>query len=166
MWQLCVESSPSSALVACSEPVLLCVVGHIAENCTSEQRLCYNCRQPGHESAACPSPRSVAAKQCYSCGGVGHIQAECPSLRLNSGNGSGQKCYVSSRCRAWTSRSVYLPRAELWSLRPHRAHLPHCRRLWRICVSCTPSWTVPEHVHASTRQVLPLRRAQPHGQVR
>ena len=66
-------------------------MGHIAENCSSEQRLCYNCRQPGHESAACPQPRSVAAKQCYSCGGVGHIQAECPSLRLQN---SGQKCYV------------------------------------------------------------------------
>ncbi|KZV87346.1 hypothetical protein EXIGLDRAFT_203927 [Exidia glandulosa HHB12029] len=68
-------------------------LGHIAENCSSEQRLCYNCRQPGHESNACPSPRSVAAKQCYSCGGIGHIQAECPSLRV-SGQGGGQKCYV------------------------------------------------------------------------
>lgn len=67
-------------------------VGHIAEACSSEQRLCYNCRQPGHESAACPQPRSVAAKQCYSCGGVGHIQAECPSLRVQ---GANQKCYVS-----------------------------------------------------------------------
>ena len=46
-------------------------VGHIAENCSSEQRLCYNCRQPGHESSACSSPRSVSSKQCYSCGGVG-----------------------------------------------------------------------------------------------
>ncbi|KAI0722332.1 hypothetical protein C8T65DRAFT_628990 [Cerioporus squamosus] len=68
-------------------------LGHIAENCSSEQRLCYNCRQPGHESAACPQPRSVAAKQCYSCGGVGHIQAECPSLKQNS----GQKCYNCGR---------------------------------------------------------------------
>ncbi|THV08597.1 hypothetical protein K435DRAFT_17211 [Dendrothele bispora CBS 962.96] len=51
-------------------------LGHIAENCSSEQRLCYNCRQPGHESSACPSPRTVSAKQCYSCGGVGHIQGE------------------------------------------------------------------------------------------
>lgn len=50
------------------------IVGHIAENCTSEQRLCYNCRQPGHESSACSSPRTVSTKQCYSCGGVGHIQ--------------------------------------------------------------------------------------------
>ena len=50
------------------------LVGHIAEHCSSEQRLCYNCRQPGHESSACPSPRTVSAKQCYSCGGVGHIQ--------------------------------------------------------------------------------------------
>ncbi|KAF8974319.1 hypothetical protein BDZ97DRAFT_11870 [Flammula alnicola] len=66
-------------------------VGHIAENCSSEQRLCYNCRQPGHESSACPSPRTVSAKQCYSCGGVGHIQAECPSLRVQQGG--NQKCY-------------------------------------------------------------------------
>ncbi|KAJ3764104.1 hypothetical protein EV360DRAFT_32036 [Lentinula raphanica] len=48
-------------------------LGHIAENCSSEQRLCYNCRQPGHESSACPSPRTASAKQCYNCGGVGHI---------------------------------------------------------------------------------------------
>ncbi|KAG2056470.1 hypothetical protein BDR06DRAFT_981513 [Suillus hirtellus] len=70
------------------------LLGHIAENCSSEQRLCYNCRQPGHESSACPSPRTVAAKQCYSCGGVGHIQAECPNLRVQSGN---QKCYNCGR---------------------------------------------------------------------
>lgn len=70
-------------------------LGHIAENCTSEQRLCYNCRQPGHESSACPSPRTVSAKQCYSCGGVGHIQAECPSLRIQQGN--NQKCYNCGR---------------------------------------------------------------------
>ncbi|TFK55663.1 hypothetical protein OE88DRAFT_646214 [Heliocybe sulcata] len=69
-------------------------IGHIAENCTSEQRLCYNCRQPGHESSACPQPRTASMKQCYSCGGVGHIQAECPSLRVQGGN---QKCYVGSR---------------------------------------------------------------------
>jgi hypothetical protein len=55
-------------------PLMSFLVGHIAESCSSEQRLCYNCRQPGHESSACPSPRTVAAKQCYSCGGVGHIQ--------------------------------------------------------------------------------------------
>ncbi|KIK30652.1 hypothetical protein PISMIDRAFT_304033 [Pisolithus microcarpus 441] len=71
-------------------------LGHIAENCTSEQRLCYNCRQPGHESSACAAPRSVASKQCYSCGGVGHIQAECPSLRVQGGSGN-QKCYNCGR---------------------------------------------------------------------
>ncbi|KAF7301639.1 hypothetical protein MIND_00729400 [Mycena indigotica] len=71
-------------------------LGHIAENCSSEQRLCYNCRQPGHESAACPSPRTVAAKQCYSCGGVGHIQADCPTLRIQQQSG-GQKCYNCGR---------------------------------------------------------------------
>ena len=58
------------------------IVGHIAENCSSEQRLCYNCRQAGHESSACPSPRTVSAKQCYTCGGVGHIQGIHYSLML------------------------------------------------------------------------------------
>ena len=71
--------------------VLSTTVGHIAENCTSHERLCYNCRKPGHESSTCTEPRTVAAKQCYSCGGIGHIQAECPTLRLQ---GSNQKCYV------------------------------------------------------------------------
>ena len=66
-------------------------VGHFAENCTSQERLCYNCRKPGHESSTCPEPRSVSSKQCYTCGGIGHIQAECPTLRLQ---GSNQKCYV------------------------------------------------------------------------
>ncbi|KAJ3922768.1 hypothetical protein F5877DRAFT_32883 [Lentinula edodes] len=70
-------------------------LGHIAENCSSEQRLCYNCRQPGHESSACPSPRTASAKQCYNCGGVGHIVAECPSLRVQQGN--NQKCYNCGR---------------------------------------------------------------------
>ncbi|KZP02193.1 hypothetical protein FIBSPDRAFT_106062 [Athelia psychrophila] len=68
-------------------------LGHIAENCTSDERLCYNCRQPGHESSACPSPRTVSAKQCYSCGGVGHLQSDCPTLRLQNAS-TGQKCFV------------------------------------------------------------------------
>ena len=89
-------------------------LGHIAENCSSEQRLCYNCRQPGHESSACPSPRTVAAKQCYTCGGVGHIQADCPSLRLQQQNGN-QKCYNCGRfghiARACPNGNGFAPRA-------------------------------------------------------
>ncbi|KZS91191.1 hypothetical protein SISNIDRAFT_475070 [Sistotremastrum niveocremeum HHB9708] len=75
-------------------------VGHIAENCVSQERLCYNCRQPGHESSACPSPRSVSTKQCYSCGGVGHISADCPTVKLQQashGANGGQKCYSCGR---------------------------------------------------------------------
>lgn len=86
------QFAPPSAFVPRIHLVIINTVGHIADNCTSDQRLCYNCRQPGHELSACPSPRTVASKQCYSCGGVGHIQAECPSLRLQG----GVKCYVSS----------------------------------------------------------------------
>lgn len=139
-------------------------VGHIAENCSSEQRLCYNCRQPGHESSACPSPRSVSAKQCYSCGGVGHIQAECPSLRVqNNGN---QKCYVSDLFHAFCD-FAYAAGIELWPLWPHRAYLSQCR--WgsrnRICVSSTSSWTCSQHVHSTPCEMLPLWWSQSHGQV-
>ena len=98
-------------------------VGHIAENCTSEQRLCYNCRQPGHESAACTQPRSASAKQCYSCGGVGHIQAECPSLRIQAGG--NQKCYVCLQ--------TPLPLADRLTLTMRQ----NCGRFGHIARNCT-----------------------------
>jgi cellular nucleic acid-binding protein len=77
--------------------------GHIAENCTSEVRLCFNCQESGHESAACPNPRTVESKSCYSCGGVGHISAQCPSLKVGSfgaglgGVAGGPKCFTCGR---------------------------------------------------------------------
>lgn len=138
-------------------------VGHIAENCSSEQRLCYNCRQPGHESSACPSPRSVSAKQCYSCGGVGHIQAECPSLRIQ--NGGNQKCYVSTYV-AFFLTPAHAVGTELWSIWPYRTYLSQCR--WkprnRLCKSRTSPWTYSQYVYfACTRQMLSLWRPQPYG---
>ena len=111
------------ARVTISHLILSLPVGHIAENCTSEQRLCYNCRQPGHESAACPQPRSVAAKQCYSCGGVGHIQAECPSLRIHASG--GQKCYVRT-CAIFSL-----------TLTDTQSSVQNCGRFGHIARSCT-----------------------------
>ncbi|KAF9313797.1 hypothetical protein BG003_004819 [Podila horticola] len=69
-------------------------IGHYASVCTEPERLCYNCKQSGHESNLCPMPRTSDAKQCYSCGGVGHIQADCPTIRLqrNAAAGGG-RCY-------------------------------------------------------------------------
>jgi cellular nucleic acid-binding protein len=64
-------------------------VGHIAENCQSPARLCYNCREAGHESTNCPHPRTTDGKQCYACGGVGHVKADCPSLRSALGGRFG-----------------------------------------------------------------------------
>ncbi|KAI9728319.1 MAG: hypothetical protein M1834_007723 [Cirrosporium novae-zelandiae] len=82
-------------------------VGHYAEVCSSSERLCYNCKQPGedtcalsktttnislgHESNQCPHPRTTETKQCYHCQGLGHVQADCPTLRI-SGAASG-RCY-------------------------------------------------------------------------
>lgn len=134
-------------------------MGHIAEACSSDQRLCYNCRQPGHESAACPQPRTVAAKQCYSCGGVGHIQAECPSLRVQGGN---QKCYVSPfSLFRWELGSIRLCTTELWAIRTHRACMPE----WCCCCSPTACWTVSQYSLTTSGEVLPMRRFEPYVEV-
>ncbi|ODV94305.1 hypothetical protein PACTADRAFT_25063, partial [Pachysolen tannophilus NRRL Y-2460] len=53
-------------------------LGHYAENCQSTERLCYNCKEPGHETADCPHPRSTTLKQCYICREIGHLQSQCP----------------------------------------------------------------------------------------
>lgn len=49
-------------------------VGHLAENCSSTERLCFNCGKGGHESSACPDPRTAEQKSCYLCLGKGHIK--------------------------------------------------------------------------------------------
>ncbi|KAG0152009.1 hypothetical protein CROQUDRAFT_36121, partial [Cronartium quercuum f. sp. fusiforme G11] len=74
-------------------------IGHLAEQCSAESRLCFNCKQPGHESATCPNPRTADAKQCYSCSGIGHLAMDCPSVKV-AGPGfqaGGQKCYTCGR---------------------------------------------------------------------
>lgn len=74
-------------------------IGHLAEQCSAEARLCFNCKQPGHESAACPNPRTADAKQCYQCSGIGHLAVDCPSVKVG-GQGfqsGGQKCYTCGR---------------------------------------------------------------------
>ena len=48
---------------------IILLVGHFADSCPEPERLCYNCKQPGHEANQCPQPRTAEAKQCYSCGG-------------------------------------------------------------------------------------------------
>lgn len=158
MWQSCVLPCFIDPY-RCSHTLS---VGHIAENCTSAERLCYNCRQPGHESTACPSPRTVATKQCYSCGGVGHIQAECPNLKLAGG---GQKCYVSSRPRLTRSSPdrVFWNGPELWAVRTYCARV-HWWCRW-LCHAGASAWQGTEHVNAPSHQVLPMWWPEPHGEV-
>lgn len=55
---------------------LIRTVGHFAQACTETERLCYNCKTPGHESSACPNPRTAERQQCYHCQDVGHVQVE------------------------------------------------------------------------------------------
>ncbi len=45
------------------------LVGHFANVCPEAERLCYNCKQPGHYSADCTTPKVVEPKQCFNCGG-------------------------------------------------------------------------------------------------
>lgn len=94
-------------------------MGHIAENCQSPARLCYNCREAGHESTNCPHPRTTDGKQCYACGGVGHVKADCPSLRSIGGFGF-QKCFICGR-------PGHIARGCSQNGRAHAAHGPHGR---------------------------------------
>ncbi|CAG8474856.1 11502_t:CDS:2 [Cetraspora pellucida] len=68
------------------------LIGHFADSCPEPERLCYNCKQPGHEANQCPQPRTADAKQCYSCGG-----ADCPSVRVNGSGSAGGRCYNCGR---------------------------------------------------------------------
>ena len=49
----------------------------IATDRTAKDRLCFNCRQPGHESRACPKPRGVLNRKCGGCGEKGHVADDC-----------------------------------------------------------------------------------------
>ena len=43
-----------------------------------------NQREPGHESTACPQPRSTDGKQCYACGGVGELHVSNQRTETNT----------------------------------------------------------------------------------
>ncbi|CAG8891286.1 unnamed protein product [Penicillium nalgiovense] len=77
----------------------------------------------GHESSACPLPRTTETKQCYNCQGLGHVQADCPTLRLNGG--ANGRCYNCNQ-----------PGHLAVSFQPTPAQLqqPHCSRSW-----CSPT---------------------------
>ncbi|KAJ1652671.1 gig suppressor, partial [Dispira simplex] len=57
-------------------------VDHMANDCSQEERLCFNCQIPGHEARDCPQPRIPETKTCYLCRNVGHVRATCPLLQL------------------------------------------------------------------------------------
>jgi hypothetical protein len=158
-------------------------VGHIAESCSSDQRLCYNCRQPGHESSACPSPRTVSAKQCYSCGGVGHIQGSRLSamefssyLTLWPSGVSQPEDSAAGRgwwwwpevLREWCGKRLRVGCAEadleLWPFRSHCARLPQwCPRRPRLCFPACPCRSRSQYGYAASREMLSLWWAQPYG---
>jgi len=169
MRKSCVRLSFPSFPSSSTYVSLLTTVGHIAENCTSQERLCYNCRKPGHESSACTEPRSFAAKQCYSCGGVGHIQAECPTLRLQ---GSNQKCYVRalltmeemlSDCAIFFSGCSFIELRPFWTYCA-RVSQRSGARLW-FCVARPSPWSRTEHGVAPAYQVLSMRWPKSYGPV-
>ena len=71
-------NAPLPGLRSCGQ------VGHLAENCSSTERLCFNCGKGGHESSACPDPRTAEQKSCYLCLGKGHIKVSRLVLRVLS----------------------------------------------------------------------------------
>jgi hypothetical protein len=51
--------SPSGAFFTASS------TDTFAEVCSSSERLCYNCKQPGHESNGCPHPRTTESTSSF-----------------------------------------------------------------------------------------------------
>ncbi|CAJ0762540.1 14021_t:CDS:2 [Entrophospora sp. SA101] len=62
-------------------------VGHFVDSCPESDRLCYNCKQPGHEANQCTQPRTVETKQCYSCGGARNCHGSFSVSREREGGG-------------------------------------------------------------------------------
>jgi hypothetical protein len=55
------SSAATSATMLVSSPpdTVMNKTDGLAEVCSSSERLCYNCKQPGHESNGCPHPRTT-----------------------------------------------------------------------------------------------------------
>ena len=152
-------------------------VGHIAENCSSDQRLCYNCRQPGHESSACPSPRTVAAKQVRASDDsmIGPIHLTLCSVTLaavwaiSRPNVPVFELITQDATFVAITPSRFRPDSgliELWCLRAH-CSVVLLRFCWNeFCIPCSASWPRPECFHFASRKMLPLRRPKSYGKVR
>ena len=72
------------ARLQCSTNSATWLDGHDRRDCTYDERVCFNCKKPGHQLRGCPMPRATSRK-CFNCGQTGHMRAQCP-LR---------SCYVS-----------------------------------------------------------------------
>ncbi|CCD20113.1 nucleic acid binding protein, putative [Trypanosoma vivax Y486] len=69
--------------------------GHTSTECTRKDmgRLCYRCKEPGHDMAKCPqSPR------CHMCNQTGHLVAQCPEVLCNRCH---QKGHMASACKMY-----------------------------------------------------------------
>jgi len=62
---------------------------------------CFNCGQPGHQSRACPSARSLP---CYLCARIGHQRHSCPEELCHN---CGRPGHLSRECRAPRKRRAY-----------------------------------------------------------
>ena len=104
---------------------LLSTVGHLADNCSFTERRCFNCLEAGHETSACPSPRTTETKQCYNCGGKGHIRADCPTADTKQCFGCGGKGHVKANCPTLTNGGAASGGAKGAGIRCRRCNGPN-----------------------------------------
>lgn len=95
--------------------------GHHAEVCSSSERLCYNCKAPGHESNACPLPRTTESKLASSLQSPGVATNRIISQAMLSLPGSWTRAErlpnpetARRRCCGWWARRRVL---QLWASR-------------------------------------------------
>ncbi|TBU31646.1 hypothetical protein BD311DRAFT_656287 [Dichomitus squalens] len=69
--------------------LILSIVEHLPSKCTLAHRVCFQCREPGHESKACP--KRFQDRTCGGCGQKGHISNVCTS----------RESWICKNCEEW-----------------------------------------------------------------
>ena len=68
-------------LLSSTLSTVYCISFHIFSN----DKLCYNCKKPGHVSKDCKEENGENSKMlCFKCNQVGHMARSCPNVADNS----------------------------------------------------------------------------------
>ena len=83
-----IDSGESTPVKTRLKSVIVPVQRHVKDDSSKRKknRVCWKCREPGHQHSSCKKPRvvSMTRKQCIICKIRGHIADDCPTEKLKS----------------------------------------------------------------------------------